>query len=78
MHEQVPQDVADHKITGGCAGVQGHPYAQDSTYRLHDVHLFAPSGEVMILPVGGVDALRKVPGHPLALAAAPSSSSSDA
>ena len=43
-----------------------------------DIHLFAPSDEVMILPVGGVDALRKVPGHPLALAAAPSSASSDA
>ncbi|MHA2352193.1 MAG: ABC transporter ATP-binding protein [Candidatus Thorarchaeota archaeon] len=43
-----------------------------------DIHLFAPSDEVMILPVGGVDALRKVPGHPLALAAAPSTASSDA
>ena len=43
-----------------------------------DIHLFAPSDEVMILPIGGVDALRKVPGHPLALAAAPSSSSLDA
>jgi ABC-type Fe3+/spermidine/putrescine transport system ATPase subunit len=43
-----------------------------------DIHLFAPSDEVMILPIGGVDALRKVPGHPLALAAAPSSASSDA
>ncbi|MFX0056235.1 MAG: ABC transporter ATP-binding protein [Candidatus Hermodarchaeota archaeon] len=43
-----------------------------------DIHLFAPSDEVMILPLGGVDALRKVPGHPLALAAAPSSPSADA
>ncbi len=43
-----------------------------------EIHLFAPSDEVMILPIGGVDALRKVPGHPLALAAVPSSSSSDA
>lgn len=42
-----------------------------------DIHLFAPSDEVMILPIGGVDALRKVPDHPLALAAAPSSASSD-
>ncbi len=42
-----------------------------------DIHLFAPTDEVMILPIGGVDALRKVPGHPLALAAAPSSVSSD-
>ncbi len=42
-----------------------------------DIHLFAPIDEVMILPVGGVDALRKVPGHPLALAPAPSSVSSD-
>jgi len=43
-----------------------------------EIHLYAPVDEVMILPVGGVDALRKVPGHPLALAPAPSSSSSDA
>jgi ABC-type Fe3+/spermidine/putrescine transport system ATPase subunit len=43
-----------------------------------DIHLFAPSDEVMILPIGGVDALRKVPDHPLALAKAPSSPSSDA
>ena len=42
-----------------------------------DIHLYAPSDEVMILPIGGVDALRKVPGHPLALAPAPSSASSD-
>ncbi|KXH76048.1 MAG: hypothetical protein AM326_07930 [Candidatus Thorarchaeota archaeon SMTZ-45] len=43
-----------------------------------DIHLFAPTDEVMILPVGGVDALRKVPGHPLALAPAPSRISLDA
>jgi ABC-type Fe3+/spermidine/putrescine transport system ATPase subunit len=42
-----------------------------------EIHLFAPTDEVMILPVGGVDALRKVPGHPLALAPAPSRASSD-
>ena len=50
----------------------------DSEIKVGDeIHLFAPSDEVMILPVGGVDALRKVPGHPLALAPAPSSASSD-
>jgi iron(III) transport system ATP-binding protein len=43
-----------------------------------DIHLFAPVDEMMILPIGGVDSLRKVPGHPLALAPAPSSASSDA
>lgn len=42
-----------------------------------ELRLYAPTDEVMILPVGGVDALRKVPGHPLALAPAPSSASSD-
>ncbi|MFW9974767.1 MAG: ABC transporter ATP-binding protein [Candidatus Thorarchaeota archaeon] len=42
-----------------------------------DIHLYAPTDEVMILPVGGVDALRKVPGHPLALAPAQSRISSD-
>jgi iron(III) transport system ATP-binding protein len=42
-----------------------------------NLHLYAPTDEVMILPVGGVDALRKVPGHPLALAPVPSSASSD-
>lgn len=29
------------------------------------IHLFAPQSEVMILPVGGVEALKKIPGHPL-------------
>jgi len=29
------------------------------------IHLFAPADEVMILPIGGVEALRRVPGHPL-------------
>lgn len=43
-----------------------------------EIHFYAPVDEVMILPIGGVDALRKVPGHPLALAPAPSSASSDA
>ena len=33
-----------------------------------EIHLFAPRPEVMVLPVGGVEALRKVPGHPLASA----------
>jgi ABC-type Fe3+/spermidine/putrescine transport system ATPase subunit len=42
-----------------------------------ELRLFAPNDEVMILPVGGVDALRKVPGHPLALAPAPTTASSD-
>jgi multiple sugar transport system ATP-binding protein len=42
-----------------------------------DIHLFAPQDEVMILPIGGVDALRKVPGHPLALAPGPSTGSSN-
>ena len=42
------------------------------------IHLFARADEVMILPIGGVDALRKVPGHPLSLAAAPSNSSANA
>ncbi len=42
-----------------------------------ELRLYAPTDEVMILPVGGVDALRKVPGHPLALAPAPSTASSD-
>jgi len=37
------------------------------------IHLFAPTDEVMILPVGGVEALRKVPGHPMAESAPPSS-----
>ena len=42
------------------------------------IHLYMPSDEVMILPVGGVDALRKVPNHPLALAKPPSNVSESA
>ena len=40
------------------------------------IHLFAPEAEVMVLPVGGVEALRKVPGHPMSQSALPSSSGS--
>ena len=29
------------------------------------MRLYAPRSEVMVLPIGGVEALRKVPGHPL-------------
>ncbi|MBD3406741.1 MAG: ATP-binding cassette domain-containing protein [Candidatus Lokiarchaeota archaeon] len=29
------------------------------------IELYAPRSDVMILPLGGVDALRKIPGHPL-------------
>lgn len=31
----------------------------------NEIHLFAPRNDVMVLPLGGVDALRKVPGHPM-------------
>ncbi len=43
-----------------------------------EIHLFAPRPEVMILPLGGVEALRKVPGHPLAEAAALTTAASSA
>lgn len=36
------------------------------------IHLFAPADEVMILPIGGVEALRKVPGHPMSDSSQPS------
>jgi iron(III) transport system ATP-binding protein len=40
----------------------------DSSIKKGDsIHLFAPQDEVMILPVGGVESLRKVSGHPLNL-----------
>ncbi|MFW9912094.1 MAG: ABC transporter ATP-binding protein [Candidatus Thorarchaeota archaeon] len=39
------------------------------------ISLFAPQSEVMILPIGGVEALRKVPGHPLSLSEPPSTPS---
>ncbi len=32
------------------------------------IHLYTGTGEVIILPIGGVEALRKVPGHPMASA----------
>ncbi|MFW9849915.1 MAG: ABC transporter ATP-binding protein [Candidatus Thorarchaeota archaeon] len=47
----------------------------DVQYNIGDsITLFAQRSEVMILPLGGVEALRKVPGHPLFEAPAPSSS----
>jgi ABC-type Fe3+/spermidine/putrescine transport system ATPase subunit len=36
------------------------------------IHLYAPQSEVMILPIGGVYALQKIPGHPMASADLPS------
>jgi ABC-type Fe3+/spermidine/putrescine transport system ATPase subunit len=35
------------------------------------IKLYAPRDQVMILPMGGVDALRKIPGHPLYSATEP-------
>lgn len=42
------------------------------------IHLFAPQDEVMILPIGGVEALRKVPGHPMAESAPPTTNETNA
>ncbi len=39
------------------------------------IKLFAPRSEVMVLPLGGVHALRKVPGHYMATAEGPSNAS---
>ncbi|MHA2021873.1 MAG: ABC transporter ATP-binding protein [Candidatus Thorarchaeota archaeon] len=36
------------------------------------IKMFAPKSEVMVLPIGGVEALRKVPGHPMATSKPPS------
>jgi len=45
----------------------------DTSINIGDsIHLFAPRPEVMVLPVGGVEALRKVPGHPLFTEGSPS------
>ena len=41
-----------------------------------DIKLYASSSEVMVLPLGGVEALRKVPGHPLTSAEVPATASS--
>ncbi|NHJ14447.1 MAG: ABC transporter ATP-binding protein [Candidatus Thorarchaeota archaeon] len=40
------------------------------------IEFFAPRREVMILPEGGVEALRKVPGHPMSTSAPPTTASS--
>ncbi|NWF96846.1 MAG: ABC transporter ATP-binding protein [Candidatus Thorarchaeota archaeon] len=42
------------------------------------IRLYAPRQEVMVLPMGGVDALRKVPGHPLFTPSGTSTASSSA
>ncbi|MFW9793446.1 MAG: ABC transporter ATP-binding protein [Candidatus Thorarchaeota archaeon] len=34
------------------------------------IQLFSPTSQMMVLPMGGVDSLRKIPGHPLYAAAA--------
>ncbi|TFF92064.1 TOBE domain-containing protein, partial [Candidatus Thorarchaeota archaeon] len=33
--------------------------------RGNEIRLYAPRDQMMVLPLGGVDALRKIPGHPL-------------
>ncbi len=51
----------------------------DTEWKIGDsINLYTQRNEVMILPLGGVEALRKVPGHPLFEAPAPSSSVPDA
>ena len=40
------------------------------------IQLYAPRREVMVLPMGGVEALRKVPGHPMSISVPPSTTSS--
>jgi ABC-type Fe3+/spermidine/putrescine transport system ATPase subunit len=35
------------------------------------IRLYSPTSQMMVLPMGGVDALRKIPGHPLYAAAEP-------
>ncbi len=51
----------------------------DSTVTTGDtIHLYAPRGDVMVLPIGGVEALRKVPGHPLFTESEPASAVSAA
>ena len=42
------------------------------------IKLYASRSEVMVLPLGGVEALRKVPGHPLTSAELPTKASSNA
>jgi ABC-type Fe3+/spermidine/putrescine transport system ATPase subunit len=43
-----------------------------------DLKLYASRSEVMVLPLGGVESLRKVPGHPMASAEMPTRASSSA
>ena len=43
-----------------------------------DIKLYASRSEVMVLPLGGVEALMKVPGHPLTSAEMPTRASSSA
>ena len=42
-----------------------------------EIHMFACPDDVAVLPLGGVEALRKIPGHPMAASAGPSSASSN-
>lgn len=42
-----------------------------------EIHMFACPDDVAVLPLGGVEALRKIPGHPMATSAGPSSASSN-
>lgn len=46
-----------------------NPY--DDIKKGQEIHLYVPPRSVMVLPLGGVHALRKVPGHPMASVAEP-------
>lgn len=42
-----------------------------------EIHMYACPDDVAVLPLGGVEALRKIPGHPMAVSAGPSNASSN-
>ena len=60
----VGSDVEVHFIVGEISAVSLLP-PETKLSPGDSLKLYAPKSDMMILPMGGVDALRKVPGHPL-------------
>jgi len=64
----VGSNVEVHFNVGEISAVSLLPPEAD-VQRGSEIRLYSPTSQMMVLPMGGVDALRKIPGHPLYAAA---------
>ena len=60
----IGSNVEVHFNVGEISAVSLLPPEAD-VQRGSKIRLYSPTSQMMVLPMGGVDALRKIPGHPL-------------